>query len=116
MTLVGAVVVIVCLYFIARRWIVAEIYASLVAAEIGSPQRAKWVDELIAQREHLRKSGLEDSKEYERVEDRLAAINPKCVYGRQQECMLETAWEIYDECGWKKRQSPGTDRKGQAVM
>jgi hypothetical protein len=104
-TLAATAIVAVLVYFIARRWTVAHIYASLVAAEIANPQRAKWVEELAAKRERLEKEGLADSKEHERIEDRLAAINPLCVYGRRQECLLETAWEIYSECGWKTRRA-----------
>jgi hypothetical protein len=104
------VLLLICLYFIGRRWIVARIYASLVSAELASPQRSKWVDDLLAKRKELEKQGLEGSKEYEQVEDRIAAINPMCAYGRQKDCLLETAWELYDECGWKRRRIPPIER------
>lgn len=102
--LIVAAVALICLYVIGRRWIVAHIYAILVAAEMASPQRAKWLTEIVEKRKAV--EGQEDGKEYEQLNDEIAAMDPMCAYGRQQQCLLETAWEIYSECRWRKRRRP----------
>ena len=99
-------VVVIYLYYIMRRLALGHIYASLIAAEIVSPGRVKQVEGLLAKPERLEKDGQDKGKEYERVEDQIAALNPMCVYGRREQCLLETAWEIYKECGWRNRRVP----------
>ncbi len=90
--IVAAAVVIA--YYTVRRWIVALIFASVVAGALASPRLAEWQKELLARRDRLDPQ----SKEYEQVNDSIAEIDPMCGSGRRD--LLQAAWEIYRQCRW----------------
>jgi hypothetical protein len=62
----------VCLYYAVRRWVVLNIFASLVAGTLANPLRAKYVLELMERRDRLDSQGNE--KESEQVNDAIGQL------------------------------------------
>jgi len=104
-------VLVLVIYFTLRRWVVAHIFAILVAGTLADPLHVDLRRSILEECNRIEaemEKAESDTETYKALERRLeerndflASLDPSCPLGR--EALLATAWDIYHECGWRTR-------------